>query len=352
MIFTCKKEMEYMNKEYFTYRSKFAPYIEGLLREKEQKGRLNGTMFKCYMPEFDRFFREYNIEDLHIKKDTIATWRATRTNDNERNLYHKYIAWVHLCRYMCGIGIECHIPMTPKKGRQNDYVPYIYTHKEIQILFLTCDRLRIIRNKNLTPLFVMPALCRLLYSTGIRIGEALAIKNEDIDFENRIIYINKSKNGQQRLAAINETLLPVLKQYEEFRNKIPVNGIRLPDCPFFVTQLGKPCLYGNIRDWFSRILYFGEIPKRACPNLPRIHDLRHTATVHAMEKLVRSGKDIYCALPLISVFLGHKNIISTESYVRLTHEMFPDLIRMEDITSHVFPQIQYAKLEDIYDGFC
>jgi integrase len=35
-------------------------------------------------------------------------------------------------------------------------------------------------------MFAIPALCRLLYSTGIRIGEALAIKNEDIDFENHV----------------------------------------------------------------------------------------------------------------------------------------------------------------------
>ena len=320
--------------------------------EKEQKGQLKGSMFKCYMLEFDRFFQEYNIDDLHIKKDTIATWRTTRVNDNERNLYHKYIAWVHLCKYMCGIGIECYIPGTPKKGRQNDYIPYIYTHEEIQTLFLTCDKLRIIKNRNRTPLFVMPALCRLLYSTGIRISEALEIKNEDIDFDNQVIYINNSKNGQQRLTAINESLLNVLKRYVYFRNKIPVNDVHLPDHPFFVTQLGKPCFYGNIQWWFSKILYFSGIPKRTCPNLPRIHDLRHTAAVHALEKLVKNGTDIYCALPLISAFLGHKNICSTETYLRLTYEMFPDLIRMENITSYVFPQIQYSKLEDIYDGFC
>jgi len=338
--------------EYFVYRSKFAPYIEGLLKEKEQKGRLNGTMFKCFMLEFDRFFLEYGIEDLHIKKDTILKWRTTRMNDNEKNLYQKYIAWIHLCKYMCSIGIECYIPRTPKKGRQNDYIPYIYTHEEIQKLFSTSDRLRVLNNRNRTPMFVMPALCRLLYSTGIRIGEALALKNEDVDFENRVIYINNSKNGQQRLAAINDSMLKVLKDYVRFRNKIPTTHVYLPNRNFFVTQLGKPFRYGSAQLWFRRILYFSNIPKRTCPNLPRIHDLRHTAAVHAMEKLIRDGMDIYCALPLISAFLGHKNIISTEAYVRLTQEMFPDLIKMENITSYVFPEVQYAKIEDIYDGFC
>lgn len=343
--------MEYMSN-YFTYRSKFAPYINGLLKEKEQKGLLKSTMFKCYMLEFDRFFLEYGINDLHIKKDTIISWRATRENDNERNLYHKYVAWVHLCKYMCSLGIESYIPRTPKKGRQNDYIPYIYTHEEIELIFSTCDKLRITKNKERTPMFVMPTLCRLLYSTGIRIGEALAIKNEDVDFENKIIYINKSKSSQQRLAAINDSLLPVLKDYYDFRNKIPMDGIHLPERHFFVTQLGKPCFYGNITAWFQKVLYFSNIPKRTYFNRPRLHDLRHTAAVHSLEKLVKSGMDIYCALPLITAFLGHKNIISTETYVRLTNEMFPDLIKMENITAHVFPKIRYAKIEDVYDGFC
>jgi len=338
--------------DYFVYKSKFAPYIEGLLKEKEQKGHLKSTMFKCYMLEFDRFFQEFEIEDNYISRETIVRWRATRINDNERNLYHKYIAWVHLCKYMCGLGIECYIPRTPKQGRQNDYIPYIFTHEEIHSFFSTCDKMRALKNYHISPLFVMPALCRLLYSTGIRIGEALDIRNEDVDFDNRIIYINKSKNGQQRLAAINESLLLVLKEYKRFRNEIPVDGIHLPERHFFITQLGKPCFYGNINMWFHRILYFSDIPKQIPVNSPRLHDLRHTAAVHALEKLVSNGTDIYCALPLISAFLGHKNISSTETYVRLTNEMFPDLIDMEGITSCVFPQIQYAKMEDVYDGFC
>lgn len=337
--------------KYFIYKSKFAPYIEGLLKEKEQKGLLKSSVLKCNMLEFDRFFIKYGIEDLHIKEDTIIRWRATRINDHERSLYQKYIAWIHLCRYMCNLGIECYIPKTPKQGRQNNYIPYIFTHEEINAIFSTCDKLRIIKGHHITPLFVMPALCRLLYSTGIRVGEALAIRNEDVDFENRIIHINKSKNGQQRLAVINETLLLVLLQYEEYRNKIPISGVLLPERYFFVTQRGKPCLYGNILTWFHRILYFGNIPQQTYQHRPRLHDLRHTAAVHALQKLVSNGTDIYCALPLISAFLGHKNISSTETYVRLTQEMFPDLINMEGITSCVFPEIQYAKVEDIYDGF-
>lgn len=54
--------------------------------------------------------------------------------------------------------------------------------------------------------------------------------------------------------------------------------------------------------------------------------------------MVKSGEDIYCALPILSVFLGHKTIAGTEKYVRMTQEIFPEIIKMENhLTSFVFP---------------
>lgn len=325
-----------VSSNYFTYRSVFAPYIEGFLREKEQKGLLKGNMLKCYMLEFDRFFQQYNMKDLSIKRETIVAWRATRINDNERNLYHKYIAWIHFCKYLCNLGVDCYIPRTPNAGRQNDYIPYVFTHKEISTIFFMVDSLRIRKNGNRTVMFALPALCRLLYSTGVRIGEALAIKNKDIDLENRTISILDTKNDRQRVAGINESLLNVLEQYIRFKENNLENKWWGPDEYFFVSQLGKVIPYCTIQSWFRRILYFCNIPCKASFNQPRLHDLRHTAAVHSLEKLIKNGMDIYCALPLISLFLGHKNIKSTETYVKLTYEAFPDLI-MESRDFYIFP---------------
>lgn len=71
---------------------------------------------------------------------------------------------------------------------------------------------------------------------------------------------------------------------------------------------------------------------------PRVHDIRHSFAVHSLEKMVKSGEDIYCALPILSVFLGHKTIAGTEKYVRMTQEIFPEIIKMENhLTSFVFP---------------
>lgn len=56
---------------------------------------------------------------------------------------------------------------------------------------------------------------------------------------------------------------------------------------------------------------------------------------------VKSGKDMYCLLPILSVFMGHKTLLGTESYIRLTSEMFPELnLQIGAISSYVFPSLE------------
>lgn len=59
--------------------------------------------------------------------------------------------------------------------------------------------------------------------------------------------------------------------------------------------------------------------------LPRVHDFRHTFSVHSLQQMTEKGMDIYCTLPFLSSFLGHKNIYSTEKYLRLVEENFSEL---------------------------
>ena len=55
-------------------------------------------------------------------------------------------------------------------------------------------------------MMVIPVLLRTLYSTAIRIGEAINLRNQDIDFEGHTIVLDNTKNGRQRLAPLNESL--------------------------------------------------------------------------------------------------------------------------------------------------
>lgn len=295
------------------------------------------TKFQWILLEFDRFFVETGAEDLYITREQITEWNNTRINDNKRTLYDKYSILRQLCFYLCHLGHECYIPRMPKR-KWPEFIPYVFTHEQMEKMFKESDKL-IMPNTNMNcVLFSIPALLRLLYSTGLRIGEALSIKNEDVDFERQRIILKKTKNQMQRLVPLHPSLLKVLRQYKEARDKIPIKEISAPKRFFFVSTIGNPLHHTSIYNWFKKILKECSIPHLGNKHGPRIHDIRHTCAVHSLIKLVGDGVDIYCALPILSVFLGHKTIAGTESYVRLTQEMYPEIIKMEQsITSFIFP---------------
>jgi integrase len=189
-----------------------------------------------------------------------------------------------------------------------------------------------------TALFAIPVLIRFLYSTGARIGEALAIKNMDVDYQNHQVTIRKTKNQMQRIVPISPSLEEVMKQYEQYRNRIPVEDIADTEHFFFVKANGKPFTLSAAYRWFKVVLKQCGIPHIGKQQGPRVHDIRHSCAVHSLEKMVKSEMDIYCALPILSTFLGHKTIAGTEKYVRMTQEIYPDIIEMESsLTSFVFP---------------
>ena len=73
---------------------------------------------------------------------------------------------------------------------------------------------------------------------------------------------------------------------------------------------------------------------------PRLHDFRHTFAVHSLRQLVLTGMDVYCALPILSMYLGHKSIGATERYVRLTTDCYPLVMeKINDASRHLFPEV-------------
>ena len=73
---------------------------------------------------------------------------------------------------------------------------------------------------------------------------------------------------------------------------------------------------------------------------PRVHDIRHTYAVHALEKMIDEGQDVYCTLPILSAYMGHRGIESTEKYLRLTEESYNRIIdSTAPFYADVFPEV-------------
>ena len=326
-----------MNK--FNYQSIYAPYFKQFIAMKREFGYLSLRIEWVFL-ELDNFFLDRNVKIIGITKEQIEEWRSTRINDAPNTFYAKYSLFSQFCKFMCKTGIDCYIPRLPSSPANNNFTPNIFTNKEMADIFQACDHLELFDRHMSSPLFMIPAIIRILYGTGLRISEALSLKNKDVDFEKCCLYVRKSKNGNERMVPLSESLVKVVSDYLHYRDQIPLTRLNEDDCPFFVTLKGSSCHSNLIYRWFKKVLTICVIPHQGNHKGPRVHDLRHTFAVHSFVKMAKTGLDLYYALPLLATCLGHKSLISTERYVRITAEIYPDLLKdQKGICAYVFPEI-------------
>ena len=278
-----------MNKA--NYCSIYGPYFKQFVAMKKGLGFVSLRTEWVFL-EFDKFFLSKNVTTIGITKQQIDEWRAPRINDTLATIYTKYSILSQFCKYLCKVGHNCYIPRMPLNPPKNSFTPYIFSNKEIANIFQACDNLRMYDKHMSTILFVTPAIIRLLYGAGLRISEALTLKNKDVDFDKRCVYIRKSKNVEERIAPLSVTLEEVLKQYLRFRNQMLIPRINDADGFFLVSPIGTSCRSGSVYNWFRKTLTTSGIPHQGDYKGPRVHDLRHTFAVHSLVKMAKSGLDL------------------------------------------------------------
>lgn len=330
--------------EPFLYKSSLARFMRAFIDLKKSAG-IVALRTKWILLEIDKYYLSEGIKEPVVTSQIVAGWRKTRANDSDRTLYTKYSVWNQLTRFMSRQGHECYIPPLPQYGdTAKGFTPYIFSHEEIRKMLAKADGLRLYDLHMSCGLIYLPAVLRLLYSTGLRISEAMSIKNEDVNFDERHIVIRKSKNGSERLVPLGKPMADVLRQYVACRNRMPVRDVSAPSSFLFVKMDGTPGSAGNVYKWFRRILKESGIPFMGDHKGPRVHDLRHTFAVHALVHMARNGMDLYTSMPILSTCLGHKSLSATEQYVRLTSEMYPELEEStKPVNTFVYPIIKNGK---------
>jgi len=234
------------------------------------------------------------------------------------------------------MGIESAMAHAPKPKK--NFTPHIYTQKELDSVFSVCDNLKCDYVKRDSLYMVMPALTRFLFGTGVRIGEVLDLKINDINLTCNYLTLRDTKNGKERLLPFSESLSVVLRQYAGHRDRLNPHKEK---SYFFITARGRKCNPAQIYKVFRKVLDRAKIPFKGGHYGPRVHDFRHTFAVRSLASMVENGMDIYCSLPILSTYLGHQSLEATNQYVRLTAEQHPRLIRnLEDIFINVFPSLK------------
>jgi integrase len=158
----------------------------------------------------------------------------------------------------------------------------------------------------------------LLYSTGLRCGEAFALNLSDVDLDQHLLFICRGKFGKSRWVPIAASTSAALQRYLKERIRF---APATPERPFFVTGRGRRLYHTNVDLAFRRALNrSGLRGGKGCPG-PRLHHLRHTFACTRLLAWYRQGKDVQSLLPILATYLGHVKFTSTQVYLQATAEL-------------------------------
>ena len=188
---------------------------------------------------------------------------------------------------------------------------YLYSHEELASIIACARRTGGMRGACLSTLF------GLLYVTGLRIGEALALNMGDIDLAGSRLTVRRGKLGKARNIVLCKSTAAALGRYLDERNAIPPGG---PNAPVFSDKNGRRFNYDNVSKKFRSMLRkCGIGTGSACP--PRLHALRHTFACDCLWKWYREGSDVNALLPILATAMGHVSIGSTQIYLHVTSQL-------------------------------
>jgi integrase len=252
-------------------------------------------------------------EQTHIRTATAIDWASQAKSVAQRHTRHQTIC--HFAQYLRVEDTRHELPPPNHFGyRKSRRVPHIYSRDEIDGLVLAATRLP-------SPDSLLPktyaALISLLAATGLRISEALHLLVSDITSNG--LLIRGTKFQKTRLVPLHATAVAGLARYLTCRQEARCGSDHV-----FVSDEGQPLVYWKVHSVFRTLLKSAGI-KPSGGRWPRIHELRHTVAVRALESSPTGRQRIGQHMLALATYLGHVNINATYWYLGTTPELLRDI---------------------------
>ena len=294
------------------------------------------------LARFDRLTIVRKETVIGISRELFDEWSRPLPQESDTNRYSRICILRQFSGYLQLIGYNSYIPKLPRYNAT--FVPYIFTQAELTAIFAASDRLFLKRRYMYSQLCVMPTLLRMLYGTGLRIGEALNLRHKEVRLDEGYLLVSTSKNGQERMVPLSLSLTEACKDHGLYKQR---QGLDTGGEAYFFTALnGSRCQVVTIYEHFRTVLYKAGIPHQGRGKGPRMHDLRHTFCVNALLKLSEAGMDLYYSMPILSTYVGHRSVEATNRYVRLTAELYPRLLtKVNAAYRYIFPEIGLSEVD-------
>ena len=266
--------------------------------------------------EFDRFLLEYVAQNRHCQLDQAAiSWLSSKpgrkavTVSIDAGVLRQFFRYLRRSSAL-GTVVE---PIWPHLPTESQFVPYFLSKKDLLNLLTLCTDLKRPHFRAL----LYRTLILVLYCTGIRFGEALRLRIRDVDIRSAILFIDTFK-GRSRWVPFHRSLSLELDRYLLSRAQYASAD---PDARFFVGADQHRLPVNTASETLRRLFNLAGLKPEKGRAGPRPYDLRHAFAMHRLSQWYSQGVDLHARLPWLSAYMGHVDILGTESYLNTTPEL-------------------------------
>lgn len=288
--------------------------VEEYVLHLRASGRTDSPINQAYA--FMRWCKANFPEESVLTQAMIDLWWMRGAKESAASHRSRVYKALPLLRYtISAFGIEgLAIPSMPEYAESRPS-PHFFTKEELMAFFSACDSLAPCNSSLQQKLrkAVVPVIFRLLYSSGIRVGEARKLKREDVDFQTGITAVKETKGGKDHFIVLHPTMLALLNQYDSHIESI------MP---------GRTYLFPNASDQPYRNKWLSD-QFRACwyrnnKQTAYARELRHQYAIENIDSWPNEDYDTWNRIVALMNSMGHAKLSRTLYYYSLApcyHEL-------------------------------
>ena len=279
-------------------------------------GRQGGFATRRLLGYLDDFLARELTPGNAITEEVAQRWIKSMAHLSSGSRMNRIGVLRQFCLYLRYFDRRtCVIPRAflPHRSR---LVPHIYSPGEIRRIMTAARRIGPVGS--LRPA-VVATLVGLLFSTGLRIGEAVKLTLADVDLDRRLLRIRRTKFRKSRFVPLSPSAARHFAAYLRRRRRADLSTDSTSRV--FVSLHGRPLSTSNFNNLFLALLRQLGLRGQQGQRGARVHDARHTFCVHRLLAWHRSGANLLAKLPALSTYLGHTSVSGTQTYLHATAEL-------------------------------
>jgi integrase/recombinase XerD len=260
-----------------------------------------------------------NQGDTHIRTETALDWCGQAASPHARYLRLREL--VRFARHMRAEDVRHELPPAHRHPPYTTtLIPHLYSADELRrVLDAASQR----GSEGSSCGDTYRTLFGLLATAGLRVGEVLRLQLKDLSTEGLVIRETKFKKS--RLVPLHSTTHRALEVYRSRWRRSAE-----PTEPLFISIRGDALHYNSVHKMFNTILReLGLRPPAGSTTArskgPRLHDLRHTFAMRALEDSPDGRDAIRRHMLALTTYLGHVSVRNTYTYLHVSPRLMVDI---------------------------